>query len=347
VKALVLRAFGGPEVLTFEEVPDVAAGPGEVRVRVEAIALARTKDVSARAGKPPFAPRMTLPHILGTEHAGVIDQIGDGVDPALLGARVAVSAVLSCGVCRACLASREEACAEFRLVGIDRQGSYAEHCVVPAANVHVVPEEVSLVQAAAFAANGPVARAQLDAGGVTTGSCVLILGAGGALGSAAAALAAHRGADVIGVERLSVQPERLAGLDLMAALDGDDEGLARAILERTEGWGVDCVIDNLGIAELWERYRPALADMGRIVVSGAIGETPISMSLRPFYLRSQSLIGVRTGNRTQMTALWGDVRAGLRLNGRFYTAMSWTQMSEAHAEVERGVAPGQIVLQVA
>jgi NADPH:quinone reductase-like Zn-dependent oxidoreductase len=346
VRAIVLREFGGPEVLQFDEVDEPQVGPGEVRVRVQAIALARTKDVSARAGNPPFAPRISLPHILGTEHAGTVESIGPGGDPDLLGARVAVSAVLSCGTCRACLASREEACASFGLVGVDRQGSYAELCVVPAGNVHFLPDDVSFVQAAGLAANGPVARAQLDAGGVTAGSTVLILGAGGALGSSAAALAAQRGARVIGVERLSVQPDRLAGLDLLAGLDGDDDALADAIMDVTDGWGVDCVVDNLGIAALWDRYRPALADLGRIVVSGAIGREPIAMALLPFYLRSQSLIGVRTGNRGQMAALWDDVRGGVRLNERFVTPMPWTQMREAHAEVERGVAPGQIVLEV-
>jgi len=346
MKAVVLHEFGGPDVLAFEDAPEPDAGPGEVRVRVVAIAVARTKDVAARAGKPPFAGRLRLPHILGTEHAGVVDQVGPGTDPDLLGARVGVSAVISCGQCKACTMLREEACASFGLVGVDRQGSYADCCVVPAGNVHVLPDSLSFSQAAALSANGPVARAQLDAGGVTAGSRVLVLGAGGALGSAAAALAAHRGAEVIGVERLSVKPDQLDPLQLIARLDGDDNGLADAILNVTDGWGVDCVIDNLGITALWNRYRPALADMGRIVVSGAISHEPIPMALLPFYLRSQSLIGVRTGNRTQITALWKDVHTGLRLCDALVTTLPWAQIRDAHTAIEGGTAPGQIVLAV-
>jgi len=346
MKAVVIRAFGGPEVLAFEEVADPQAGPGEVRVRVYAIAVARTKDVSARAGRPPFADRIRLPHVLGTEHAGVVDQIGVGVDPALAGARVGVSAVLSCGSCHACTILREEACAKFGLIGVDRQGCYAEYCVVPAGSVYRLPDQLSLTQAAALAANGPVARAQLDAGGVTAGSRVLVLGAGGALGSAAAALAAFRGAEVIGVERLSLRADSLNALPLVARLDGDDDELADNILAVTDGWGVDCVIDNLGLAPLWNRYRPALADLGRIIVSGAIGHEPIQMDLLPFYLRSQSLIGVRTGNRTQMTALWQDVRDGFRLAEKLVGSVPWSDVTSAHGAVESGTASGQIVLQV-
>jgi NADPH:quinone reductase-like Zn-dependent oxidoreductase len=347
VKAVVLREFGGPDVLAFEDAADPEAGPGEVRVRVLAIAVARTKDVSARAGKPPFAGRLQLPHILGTEHAGIVDQVGPGSDPGLLGARVGVSAVISCGQCRACSLLREEACASFGLVGVDRQGSYAEFCVVPAGNVHVLPDSLSFSQAAALAANGPVARAQLDAGGVTAGSRVLVLGAGGALGSAAAALAVHRDAEVIGVERLSVKPDQLDPLQLIARLDGDDDSLADKILALTDGWGVDCVIDNLGITALWNRYRPALADMGRIIVSGAISHEPIPMALLPFYLRSQSLIGVRTGNRTQMIELWKDVHSGLRLCDELVTTIPWDQIRDAHTVIENGTAPGQIIAEVA
>ncbi len=346
MRAVVLREFGAPAVLTFEDAPEPEAGPGEVRVRVLAVAVARTKDVSARAGRPPFAARLRLPHILGTEHAGIVDQVGAGADADLLGAQVGVSAVISCGHCKACTMLREEACASFGLVGVDRQGSYAEYCVVPAGNVHLLPDSLSYSQAAALAANGPVARAQLDAGAVTAGSRVLVLGAGGALGSAAAALAAHRGAEVIGVERLRAKPDQLDSLQLIARLDGDDDNLADAILGLTDGWGVDCVIDNLGITALWNRYRPALADMGRIVVSGAVSQEPVAMALLPFYLRSQSLIGVRTGNRTQMTALWKDVHDGLRLCDALVTTMPWEQIQDAHAAIEGGTAPGQIVVEV-
>lgn len=346
MRAVVLPEFGPPEVLRFEDVPEPEPSAGEVRVRVGAIALARTKDVAARAGRPPFAGRITPPHVLGTEHAGVVDRVGPDADPALLGARVAVSAVLSCAACRACSRGHEEACASFGLIGIDRPGSYAQRCVVPVGNVHRIPDSLSFRQAAALAANGPVARAQLDAGGVTCGSRVLVLGAGGALGSAAVALAAWRGAEVLGVERLSTQPGRLDGLPLAARLDGDDDELATAVLAATDGEGVDCVIDNLGLSALWSRYRPALATLGRIIVSGAIGTEPIPVTLLPFYLHSQSLIGVRTGNRAQMSALWEDVHRGLRLCDDFVSPLPWTQMSEAHARVEAGTAAGQIVLDV-
>lgn len=344
MRAVVLQAFGGPEQLVPGEVDDPSPGPGEVRVAVEVVVVARTKDVSARAGLPPFGRVITPPHVLGTECAGTVDEVGPGGDQALLGARVAVSAVLSCGTCRACDDRHEEACERFALVGVHRQGSYAELVVVPAGNVHVLPDDVGATQAAALAANGPVARAQLDAGGVGEGSNVVVLGAGGALGSAAAALAAHRGADVIGVEHLARKRDVLDALPLRAVLEGDDADLAQQILTATGGRGADCVVDNLGLADLWARYVPGLADRGRVVVSGALGHEPLAVDVRSLYLRSQSLIGVRTGNRDQVAALWRDVHDGFRLPDALVTTLPWEEAARAHADVEAHRAVGQLVL---
>lgn len=354
MKAAVIDGFGGPEVLRVDELPDPEPGPGEVRVRVGAVVVARTKDVAARAGRPPFAQSITsFPHVLGTEHAGVVDAVGDGVDPALLGIRVATSAVLTCGDCAACGQGREEACGGFGLIGVHRPGSYAESCVVPVANVQPLPDDLTLTEAASLAANGGVAAAQLAAGRVAAGSTVLVCGAAGALGSTVAALAAFRGARVIGVDRLGDDPDRLAGLPLAAAVDGARTDVADAIGAAAaqvsgagDGSGIDCVVDNLGLPALWSAYLPALAPMGTVVISGAIGREPIPLFLQPFYLRSYSLIGLRTGNRVQRAALWRDVAAGFRPPAGFVHPVPWQQVARAHAMVEAGTARGQIVLEV-
>ncbi|MFE7440900.1 zinc-binding alcohol dehydrogenase family protein [Streptomyces chartreusis] len=345
MKALVIHEFGGPEVLGLEEMPTPTPAAGEVRVRVAAAIVARTKDVAARAGKPPFAPQIPeLPHILGAEHAGVVDEVGPGVDPGLTGKRVSVSAVLSCGECRACGAGREEACASFKLIGVHRYGSYAEYCTAPVQNVRLLPDDLDFVEAAAMAANGPVARAQLDAGGVGPNSTVLVVGAAGALGSTVAALAAYRGAQVIGVDRLAAKPGCLAALPLAVAIDGDSPDLAQQIRSAGGDWGIDCIVDNLGLPSLWDAYRDSVADMGRIIVSGAVSHAPISMHLLPFYLHSQSLIGVRTGNRRQMDAFWRDVTDGFRLPTAMMHGVSWEAAADAHRSVETGTSLGQAVL---
>jgi len=342
----MLRSFGDPDELFLADLPRPQPGPGEVRVRVGAVVVARTKDVAVRSGRHPFSRAVRLPHVLGTEHAGTVDAVGPGVDGALLGQRVAVSAVLCCGTCLACRRRREEACAALRLIGIHTQGAYAEFCVAPAGNLVPIPDGLPFAHAAALAANGPVARAQLDAGGVGSGSRVLVLGASGALGSAVAALAHFRGAQVIAAARLGGRPDVLAQLPAAAVVDSDRADLAEALLEITGGWGVDCVVDNLGLAPLWRRYWPALAPMGRVVVSGVLGEEPVSVALRPFYLRSQAIIGVRTGNRADIAGLWEDARVGFRLAPGLLSTMPLATAAAAHRLVEAGRSRGQLVLDV-
>ena len=344
VQAVVLRGFGPPGVLLPAEVSRPEPGTGEVRVRVRAVAVGRTKDVALRSGRHPFSRAVRLPHIPGTEHAGTVDATGPGVDADLVGRRVAVSAVLPCGSCPDCRRRREEACELLELIGVHRPGAYAQYCVAPVENVVPVPGGVSFPQAAALAANGPVARAQLDAGAVTAGTSVLVLGASGALGSAVAALACFRGAEVIATARLRARPAALADLPARALLDSDRPDLAQAVLELTGGRGVDCVIDNLGVPALWCRYQSALARTGRVVVSGALDETPVPVAFRPLYLRSQSIIGVRTGNRSDIARLWQDVRAGFRLAPGLISTMPLAEAAAAHRLIESGRHRGQIVL---
>jgi NADPH:quinone reductase-like Zn-dependent oxidoreductase len=344
VHAVVLRGFGPPDVLEHAQVPRPEPGAGEVRVRVHAVAVGRTKDVALRSGRHPFSRAVRLPHIPGTEHAGTVDAAGPGVRADLVGRRVAVSAVLPCGACPDCRRRREQACPRLELIGVHRPGAYAQYCLAPAANVAPVPDRVPFPQAAALAANGPVARAQLDAGAVTAGTSVLVLGASGALGSAVAALAGFRGAQVIAAARLSARPGVLANLPAAAHLDTDRPDLAPAVLALTGGSGVDCVIDNLGLPALWSRYQPALARTGRVVVSGALAEAPVPIAFRPLYLYSQSIIGVRTGNRSDIDRLWQDVRAGFTLAPGTVSTMPLAQAAAAHRLIESGRHRGQVVL---
>jgi NADPH:quinone reductase-like Zn-dependent oxidoreductase len=97
---------------------------------------------------------------------------------------------------------------------------------------------------------------------------------------------------------------------LAAHVDGDAPDLSQRLLE--VAGPIDCVIDNVGAPAVFEAYRPVLADLGRIIVSGGINHDPMPLRLLPFYLRSQSLIGVRTGNRAAIAAMWDDVRRGFR-----------------------------------
>jgi NADPH:quinone reductase-like Zn-dependent oxidoreductase len=346
MRAVVMRAFGDPDVLEIEDVPTPSPAAGEALVRVAAVEVSRTRDVATRSGRHPFSPMITLPHVLGGDFAGVVEAVGADVDPALVGTRVAAMNTHTCGECVACRSGREYECTQLEMVGIHRWGSYAEFTRVPAGSLHALPGGIGLAEAAALAATGPVALTQLRTAAVTDGSAVLITGVTGALATVLAALAASLGARVIGLTRRvgAVAPS----LDI-TVLDSEREDLTRAILEATQGAGPDSAIDNIAAPGVFDRYFPTLANGARIVISGAIGtpELPVlRVPAMPLYIRSICLLGVRTATARTTLDFWDLVRDGFRLPPGLVREEPLENVSAVHAAVINGSAVGHTVLRV-
>jgi NADPH:quinone reductase-like Zn-dependent oxidoreductase len=151
---------------------------------------------------------------------------------------------------------------------------------------------------------------------------------------------------VLAIDRLTRDPDALDGLPCDVALDSEAGDFPERLREAAGPAGVHCVVDNLGIGALWDAYQPALARSGRVIVSGAISHEPISIRLLPFYLHSQALIGVRTGNQACRDDLWRAVEAGFRVPEAFLKPQPWVTAAAAHQAVEEGRAHGQIVLEI-
>ncbi|WP_189043150.1 Zn-dependent oxidoreductase [Aliidongia dinghuensis] len=139
MKSLVVER---PGQLTVLERATPEPGPGEVRVRVERAGICGS-DVHILHGSNPFAQ---YPRIIGHEFFGRIDAVGTGVT-ATLGTRVVVDPVIACGHCYPCSVGRPNVCTELQVLGVHRDGGFAEYCCVPAANALPVPDGVSDEQA--------------------------------------------------------------------------------------------------------------------------------------------------------------------------------------------------------
>jgi NADPH:quinone reductase-like Zn-dependent oxidoreductase len=309
--AVVFARFGPPDVLEPVRVPVPRPGPGEVLVRVAAVSVGRLLDVTARSGSHPFAT-FTLPHILGAEHAGVVAATGPGAEGFAVGERVAAFPVITCGTCESCLRGYDELCPSLQIIGTHRPGAYAQYAVVPARNLHRVPDGISPAEAAALALAGPVAVSQLGRAGFRPGQWVLVQGASSGLGSVTAALAHHLGARVIATSRVPVKRERLATLGIGAVLDATADGFAGQVREITGGRGADIVIDNLGEPRVWSATMDALAPGGTVVSSGAFLGHQVTVNLQALYTRGQRIIGVRTASLASIPPLWAEAARGFR-----------------------------------
>lgn len=179
MRAVEVTKFGGPEVLTIREMPDLAAGPGQAVIDVAAADVLFV-DTAIRSGWGKEWFSVTPPYVAGNGVAGTVRAVGDGVDKSWVGRRV--------------LAQTGEN-------GMSPSGGYAEQAVVTAADLAPVPDRLGLPEALALLHDGPTVQSILRKADLKPGLRVLITAAGGSLGTLLVPLAKAAGAEVVGAAR--------------------------------------------------------------------------------------------------------------------------------------------------
>ena len=290
MKAMVVRAYGAPEVICLEEVATPEPGPGEVLIEVHAVTVNRARDTMIANGKP-NKPE-TLPLVPGMDPAGKVVTLGTGVTEFAVGARVVVSSRVPCGDCRDCADGRDGDCENTFQLGIDRWGGYAEFVAAPVGNVNGIPDDLAFAEAAVFMRHFPTAFQLLDAkAGLQPGECVLVMGCGGGLGSTGVQAAKLMGATVIAGAGAD---ERVAvGMDM-----GADYGvnyrtcdLTEEVMRITGGNGVDLVFENISDPTTWPRALACLGHYGRLVTAGAHGGGTVPLDVYQLYIHRWRIIG--------------------------------------------------------
>jgi len=307
VKAVSFDRHGGLDVLTYGDVAEPEPGPGEVVLEIRAAAL-NFNDVWARRGLPRV--RIPLPHVSGSDAAGVVVARGDRVSGVDIGDEVIVYPVNSCRRCAACLAGEEVFCREMRIWGFQTgplDGSYAEFAKVQAEQVLPKPANLSWTDAAATTTSLlSVWRMLVTRARTKPGDRVLIWGASGGTGSFAIALASALGAIPIAVTSSREKAEFCESLGAEHVIVppewGDPTGPfgehvireTRAIAPR----GVDIVFDHVG-ETTWPVSIECLRWGGTLVICGATeGFTP-SIDLRYLWNKQLSFLGSHIGTHRE------------------------------------------------
>ena len=343
MKAAVIHEFGSADVLKIEDALAPKPAAGEVLVRVRSVRVGGMLDIGTRAGRNPFA-RVTFPHILGSDFAGDVVEVGDGVIGLGSGDRVAGSPFVTCGHCPACQSGRDYGCANAQLVGVHRQGSYAELVSVPAKVVRRIPTTLSYEQGAALALSGPVAFTQFSVLGLMPGDWVLVTSAASGLGLVTSLVAKVLGARVIATSRKDWKRDMLRKRGFDAVLDTDDDRFASQVGELTGGQGVAIAVDNTSSATMFPKVCGALGRLGVIVTSGAQVAEPVPLDLRSLYLKSQSIIGIRTHTQAALDGFWQLAANGVEtLVDRTFPL---DEVGDAHRYVEAEKNFGRVVLKI-
>lgn len=294
MKAIVFHQHGGPEVLKYEEVAPSALRRNEVRVAVKAAALNRL-DLFVREGWPSL--KLEMPHIPGADAAGVVLEVGEGVEKVAPGERVAINPTVSCDRCGFCLRGQQNLCVHHSILGEFQRGTYAEQVVVPALNVLPLPDHVSFGEAAAFSLVGVTAWQMLiTRGQLVPGEDVVIIGASGGVNTAALQIAKLAGARVIVVGSDAAKLSQAEALGADVLIDRSQEDWSKVIYQLTARRGVDIVVDNVGQAT-WMGSIRALRPGGRLLVVGSTSGPKFELDIRYVFAKQISILGSTMGNR--------------------------------------------------
>ena len=318
MKAIRVTEFGPPSVLQVADLPDPTPGEGRVLVRVHAAGV-NPVDTYIRSGA--YAAKPNLPYTPGSDGAGTVEAVGEGVTGVNVGDRVYLAGSLT--------------------------GTYAELALCTPAQVHSLPDNVAFAQGAAM--NVPYAtayRALFGRAKAIAGETVLVHGASGGVGLAAVQIAAAHGLTVFGTAGTEEGRRTVREQGAHQVFDHHQESYLDEVRAKTGGVGVDIILEMLANVNLG-RDLTALAPGGRVVVIGSRGTVEINP--RDAMARDAAILGMVLFNTPpkELAGIHQTLVAGLA-NGTLRPIVReeipLAQASLAHERVMESGALGKIVL---
>ena len=342
MRAVVMRARGGPEVLEVADLPVPEPGPKEVRVRLKAAALNHL-DVWVRKGVA--SPKLHLPHVLGADGSGVVDAVGPGVEGFAPGDEVVINPGLSCGRCERCLAGEDNLCPRYQILGEHRHGTYAEYVVLPEANLAPKPKNLSFEEAAAIPLTFLTAwQMVVDKLGVRPGDDVLVMAAGSGVSVAAIQIAKLFGARVIATAGSEDKLRRAKALGADETVNYTHPDWPKEVRRLTGGKGADKVVDHTG-ALYFDGVIKATANGGRIAIAGASSGYEGTLPFAHVFYRQLSILGSTMASKSRLFPILRFVEEW-KLKPVVGQVLPLEAAAEGHRLLEERRVFGKVVLQV-
>ncbi len=323
MKAIVIHEEGGPEVISYEDVPDPEPAAGEVLVRMRFASLNRL-DVWTRKG----LPSVPKPRILGADGSGVVEAFGDGVDGLEPGRPVVINPGLEHGE-------------TIQVIGEHTQGVHAELAAIPAENVYPLRDGVSFEDAAAFPLVYETAyRMLVTRAGLQAGERVLIWGIGGGVATAAFRIAQALGAQTIVTSSSDEKLAKAAELGADVTVNHESGDVVAAV---KEVGGADVVVETVGEAT-WRRSLDAVRPGGRVTVCGATSGPNPPAALHRLWWKQLTILGSTMGTHADFEGAYDLVAGGATpvIDSVFPLA----EARAAHERMEAGEQFGKILLEI-
>ena len=340
MKAVRFHQFGGPEVLLYEDIPNPGLRKDQVLVRVKACALNHI-DIWVRKG----LPGVKLPHILGSDIAGEIAEVGEYVAGFSAGQRVVVAPMHFCGLCTKCLAGLQNHCQEFTVIGNAVDGGNCELIAVPAANVIPIPDSLDFLKAASVPLVFVTAWHMIvNLGQVRAGQTVLVLGASSGVGIAAIQIAKLFHCYVITTAGAESKLEKARALGADHGINHYKQKISEEVRKITGKAGVDIVVEHVGAAT-WDESMRSLKAGGKLVTCGATTGPNVAIDLRHLFARQLTLLGSYMGTMEDLHEVLGHVFAG-RLKPVVDREFPLSEVRAAHEYLEKSQMFGKVVMTV-
>lgn len=342
MRAVYFERHGGPEVLTIGTLPDPTPGSGEVRVRVKAVAL-NYLDIWSRRGLPGIP--IPLPHVPGSDVAGIVDQVGSGVAGWKPGDEVVIDPSLNPVEDEFTRRGERSLSPSFQIFGEHTNGGLAEYAVAPAYTLVRKPESLSFEQAASLPLCAQTAwRAMIVRGRLRPGETCLVLGGAGGVASLAVQIARLTGATVLATassERKAAAVKALGADQVIPTAEGA-EPISKQVRKLTDRRGVDLVLENVGAAT-WLESLKSCAKGGRIVTFGATtGATP-QTQLQIIFWNQIDILGSTMGSRADLEVTLRLAAAG-KLKGVVDRVVPMSEARAAFDALEGRQVVGKVVL---
>jgi NADPH:quinone reductase-like Zn-dependent oxidoreductase len=281
-----------------------------------------------------------MPHVLGSDIAGVIEEVGEGVDLGV-GKKVLVSPGVSCGKCEMCLSGKDNLCKDYKILGEHIWGGYAEFVKVPVQNILPFPEGLTFEEASAIPLVFLTAwQAVVEKGEVKAGDVVLITSAGGGVGSAAIQIAKLFNAFVITTVGSHEKVEKAYELGADFVINRKKEDFEKVVLEKFGR--VDLVVDHSGKENI-QKLINITKWGGKVVIYGATSGYNAQIDLRHIFYRQVSLIGSTMGSKGILFRVIRLIEQK-KLKPVIYKVLELKDVKEGHRILESFSPFGKVVL---
>ena len=338
MKAVRIHEFGGPEVLRYEDVADPRPRKDQVLVRVKACAMNHL-DLWVRKG----LPGVKLPHILGSDIAGEVLEVGEYVTSIEPGQRVLLAPMHFCNHCAKCTAGLQNQCREFTVLGNLVDGGNCELLAIPEVNVIPIPDGLDFP----FAASVPLVfltawHMLVGRCGIKPGDTVLVLGGGSGIGSAAIQICKTFAATVIATagDENKLEQSRELGADF--TINHYQQKISEEVKKITNRAMCDIVFEHVGKAT-WQESMKCMKPGGKLVTCGATTGPEASFDIRFLFARQLSFLGSFMGTQGEFHEVMKHIFSG-KLKPVVDRSFPLRDAAAAHRRLENSEQFGKVIL---